>query len=110
MHARTVIANDRLGHKGRGLAVAGRDVMDHIFQNLQPVGALYERTEFRTDFVLTRARHFVMVHFDRHTHLLKNEAHFAAHILEAIDRGHRKIAALHGGPMGEVAAFKFASG
>ena len=84
--------------------------MDHVFKNLQPVGALHERAELRADFVLTSACHFVMVHFDRHTHLLKDQAHFAAHILEAIDRGHGKIAALDGGPMGEVAAFKFASG
>ena len=42
VHAGTVVADDRLGHEGRGLAVGMGDVPDGILQDLQPVGALHE--------------------------------------------------------------------
>jgi len=41
VHARTVVAVNRLGHEAGGLAVNLRDLLDAIFVNLQMVGHLH---------------------------------------------------------------------
>ena len=51
VHARTVVANDRLRHEGGGLAVLVRNVVHDVLEDLGPVGALDQRIEdgrFRT--------------------------------------------------------------
>jgi len=104
VHARTVVADDRLGHEGGRLAIAVRDVVDHVLHRLQPVGTLHQRRELRADFVLPGPRHLVVMHFHRNAHLLEDQAHLGAHVLERIDRRHREITALHWRAVREVAA------
>ena len=39
MHARAIVANDRLGHKGGGFTEVMGNVLHHVLQDLGPVGA-----------------------------------------------------------------------
>ena len=52
MHARAVVAHDRLGHKGRGLAVLLGDVMHHVFIDLHVVGGVDQGGELKAQFGL----------------------------------------------------------
>ena len=76
VHARAVVADDRLGHEGRGLAVAVRDVLDDVLagsaasrraapavSNLVPISHL------------AGGRDFVVMHFDLDAQLLEEQAH-----------------------------------
>ena len=103
VHARTVIAEDGLGHEGRGLAVALGDLMDAVLVDLHVVGHRGQRAELETKFVL-RGSHFVMVLLDYGAHGLHRRKHFAAHVLSRVDRGDREIAALGANAVAEVAA------
>jgi hypothetical protein len=107
MPARTVIANDRLRHERRGLAVRVSDVVDDVLHLLQPVRALHERREPGADFVLALARHFVVVHFDRNADLFEQQTHFRADVLERVDRRDREVAALRARTVAGVAAVEF---
>ena len=104
MHARAVVAYQRLGHEGGGLAVGIGDVPHHVFQDLRPVCALHQRTELGADFVLTRTANFMVKDFHRNAEGLQNQRDFSAQILRAIDGRYRKIATLDGRTMAAVAA------
>ena len=52
----------------------------------------------------------MMMHLDRHTHLLEDQAHLGAHVLEGINRRDREIAALDRRAMGQIAAFEVQPG
>ena len=61
VHPGAVIADDRLRHERRRLAVGGRRVPHRVLQDLHPVGALNERREARADLALSGRRHLVVV-------------------------------------------------
>ena len=103
MHARAVVADDRLRHEGRRLAVGMRDVLDHVLLDLQPVGALNQRAELRAQFHLACRADFVVMHFDRNAERLEDQAHLGAHVLERIGRRHREVATLDAGTVARVA-------
>ena len=107
MHAAAVVTDQGLGHEGRGLAVTVGDVVHHILENLGGIRTLDQRIEAGADFALTGGRHFVVMNFDRHAHLLKDQTHGRADILQRIDRRHREIAALHARPMTDVAVIEY---
>ena len=86
MHARAVVAIDRLRHEGCGLAVDVGDLMDAVFVDLHLVGHEGQRIELHAEFVLGRG-HFVVVLLDLHAHLRHGAEHFAAHVLEAVNCG-----------------------
>jgi hypothetical protein len=48
----------------------------------------------------------MVMHFHRHTHLLENQAHLGAHVLQRIHRRNREVAAFDGRPVPAVAAFE----
>ena len=83
VHARTVIAENGLGHEGRGLAIGLRDVVDGIFVDLHMVGHRHERAELHAELVLRRSD-FVVMLLDDDAHLGHRRQHFAAHILRLI--------------------------
>ena len=56
VHARAVVADDRLRHEGRGLAVGMRDVVHGVLEDLHPVGALHQAVELGADLALARRR------------------------------------------------------
>ncbi len=104
MHARTIVAENRLRHESCRLAVGVRDLMDHVLVDLHLVGAGDQRVELDAEFVL-RCRHFVMVLFDNHAHFAEDRQHLGAHVLEAVDRRHGEIAALDARTVTEVSGF-----
>ena len=68
MHARAVVAEDRLRHEGGRLAIGMRHIVDHIFIDLHLVGHGDQRVEFHAELVLGGG-HFVMVLLDGDAHL-----------------------------------------
>jgi hypothetical protein len=86
-----------LGHEGGRLAVGVGHVPDHVLLQLQPVGALHQGAELGAELVLAGGGHLVVVHLDRDAELLEDQAHLGAHVLEAVDRRHREVAALDAG-------------
>jgi len=106
VHARTVVAEDGLRHEGRGLAIAGRDVVDDVLQDLDPVCPLNQRRELGADLALPGTGDLVVVDLDRHAHLLQDQDHLRAHVLQRIHRRHREVAALHRRTVAAVAALE----
>ena len=106
MHAGAVVANDGLGHEGGGFAVSVGHVLHHVLEYLRPVGALNQRAETGADFVLAGASDFMVKHFNRNAKAFQNQRHFGAHVLRAVHRWHREVAAFDGGTMSAVAAFE----
>jgi hypothetical protein len=90
VHSRAVVADDRLRHERRGLAIGLRDVPDRVLQDLQPVGALDQRLELRADLALAGVGDFVVMDFDVDPLGDHHLAHFRADVLERIDRRHGK--------------------
>ncbi len=67
MHARAVIALDRLRHEGRGLAIGMGHVLHDILVLLHGIGAVDQRAELHAQFMLGRGHFVVMLfHFDAH--------------------------------------------
>ena len=110
VHARAVVADDRLRHERRGLAVGVRGVVDHVLHLLQPVGALHQRREAGADLALAGVRDLVVVDLDLDAHLVEREAHRGADVLQRVDRRHRKVAALHRRAVAHVAALELLGG
>ena len=102
VHARAVVAVDRLRHERRGLAVAVGDIVDAVFVDLQWSAMLHQRAELHAEFVLA-LRHLVVVLFDHHAHLAHGGQHLGAQVAFAVDRRHREVAALHRRPVAHVA-------
>src|SRR3546814_5193707 len=73
VHARTVVAVQRLRHEGRGAAVGVSNVVYAVLQGLDFVSLLDQRVEFHADFVLAGSRHFVVVNrSEEHTSELQS--------------------------------------
>ena len=106
MHARAVVARIGLGHEGGCFAVGIRHVPDHVLEHLSPVGALHQGAKAGANLVLASACHLMVEHLNRDAQRLKNERHFSAHVLGAVDRGHWKVAAFDRGTMAPVTAFE----
>ena len=78
VHARAVVADERLRHEGRRLAVAVRHVVDGVLEDLHFVGLLHEAAGTHADFALAAGGHFVVMHFDLEAHLFERVAHRAS--------------------------------
>jgi hypothetical protein len=94
VHARAVVAKERLGHEGRGHAALPRDTLHHIFVDHHIVGHARECGEAHVDLALTAGRHFMMVGLNRNAELLEQQHHFGARILERIRGRYREISRL----------------
>ena len=103
VHARAIVAEDRLRHEGRRLAVALRDHVDAVFVDLHVVGHRRQRAELEAELMLGRGD-LVVVLLDHRAHLRHRRQHLAAHVLRRILRRHREIAALGADAVAEVAA------
>ena len=106
MHARTVVAIDRLRHEGGGLAVDVGDLMDAIFVDLHLVGHQRQGVELHAEFVLGGSD-FVVMLLDLDAHLGHGAEHFRAHVLHRILRRNREVAGLGADAVTEVAALIF---
>ena len=64
MHARTIITEDWLRHKGRQFAMLIRSVFAAYF-TLRTLSALESSVKLHADFVLARGCHFMVMNFNR---------------------------------------------
>ncbi len=103
VHARAVVAVDRLRHEARGLAVDLRDLRDAVLVDLQLVGHQRHRRELHAELVLG-GRHLVVVLLDLHAHLGHGGEHFRTHVLRRVLRRDREVAFLGADVMPEIAA------
>src|SRR5260370_36689213 len=94
MHARAVVALDRLWHEGRRLAVLVRDVVHDVFVDLHVVGGAHQGVKFSPQLGLAW-RHLMVVLFDREPHIVHHRKHFGPEIALAMERRHREKAALY---------------
>ena len=106
VHARAVVAIDRLRHEGGGLAVDVRDLVDAILVDLHLVGHQRHGVELHAELVLGGSD-FVVMLLDLDAHLGHGAEHFRAHVLHRILRRDREVAALGADAVAEVAAFIF---
>src|SRR5678816_1624455 len=102
VHTGTVVADDRLRHERRRLAMLCSNVVDGILQAHDPVAALNEGRKLRADFILTRGCHFMVMDFNHDTHAFERLADFGADVLERIDRRNGEVTALNSGAMALV--------
>ncbi len=109
VHARTVVAEDRLRHEARGLAVGGSHLMDHVLVDLHVVGERDHRPELDAEFML-RGGDLVMVLLDDDAHLRHDREHLGADVLAAVDRRYREVAALGARTVAEVAHLVLGAG
>src|SRR5690606_27750316 len=94
VHAGTVVANDRLGHEGSGLAVGVGNVVYAVLQDLHFVSLFHQGVGANTDFALAGSGDFVVVNFNVQAHLLHGSAHGGAQVVQGVYRGNREVAAL----------------
>src|SRR6266849_6989997 len=93
VHAGAVVAVDRFGHEGRGLAVDVGDLVDAVFVDLHLVGHAHHGGELEAQLVLGGAD-LVVVLLDLAAHPRHGAEHLRAHVLGGIQRRHREIAFL----------------
>ena len=110
VHARTVVAIQRLRHEGSGLAVGIGYVVHAVLQGLNFVSLGHQGVELHADFVLTGSGHFVVVHFDDQAHLFHGVAHGGTDFVVVVARRNREVTALDGRAVALVAAFDIAVG
>lgn len=102
VHARAVVAEDRLRHEGCRFAIGIGDLVHNILVDLHLVGAGDQRVELHAQLVLCGS-HFVVMLFNDDAHFGENRQHFGAHVLQAVDRRNREITALDARTVAEVA-------
>ncbi len=109
MHARAVVAINRLRHEGCRLAIGNSDVVDAVFVDLHEVGRADQRVELRAKLMLG-LRDFVVMLFDRQAHLAHRRQHFSAEIVLAVDRSAGEVTTLHTRTVTQVALGIFLQG
>ncbi|EBA09822.1 hypothetical protein SSE37_08438 [Sagittula stellata E-37] len=109
VHARTVVALDRLRHERCRTTVGLRHVVDDVLVFLQLVGLFGQRGEDKAQLVL-RGRHFVVVLVDLHAEAFHGRQHLGADVLAIVGRVHREVAALVGRTVAQVAHLEFRVG
>ncbi len=92
VHAGAVIAEDRLGHERRHLAVLPRHVADDVLVIHHVVRHLLQGREAHVDLALAGGSYLVMMHFHRDADFLHLQNDLGAQILELIGRRHREVA------------------
>src|SRR5690606_9156693 len=110
VHAAAVVADERLGHEGGGLAVAVGDVLDHVLGGQQFVGLLHQRAELGADLALAGIGHLVVVDLGLDADGLQRLAHLGADVVQRVQRRDREVAALHARAVAGVAALVLAAG
>ena len=86
VHAAASLTVDRLGHKGRGLAVLERRVADDVLDHHARVGHLAHLAKLRLDLKLTRAADLRVVVLDGNAGFFHVQAHLAAALIGAVKR------------------------
>ncbi len=110
MHARAVVAKDRLGHEGHRLAELPGGVLDDVLELHHVVAGVEQGVELVVDLLLAPRAHLVVGALDLQADLVHLQAHRVPDVGEVVDRRHREVATLSARLVPEVAAFFLAAG
>ena len=95
VHARTVIAGQRLGHKRCRLAILYRRVLDDVLERLNIIRRMQQRVEAVVDLLLSAAADLVVVALNRKTCILQVSDHLIADIYRLVIGRGGEVATLH---------------
>jgi hypothetical protein len=94
MHAGAVVAENRLRHEGRGLAVLAGNVLDDVLVPHQVVAHFQQRREAHVDLGLARSGHLVVLLLYGDADPLHRHHHFLADVVLRVGGRHREVALL----------------
>src|SRR6266498_3203413 len=110
VHARTVVAEDRLWHERDGLAVGPRDALDDVLEIHQVIGGSEQGVESEVDLRLPRRAYLVVLHLDIDAGRQELLDDLRTKVRQMVHRRDGEIATLVARLIGEVAARLVASG
>ena len=84
VHARAVVAEDRLGHERHRLAVPVGHVPDDVLVGHHLVGHARQRVEAQVDLALAARGDLVVVEFARDAEPLQRQHHLGAQVVEGV--------------------------
>src|SRR5207245_1669833 len=76
VHSRSIVAEERLRHECRRLAILVSSITNYIFEYLQVVGRAQQRRIPKIDFALTRGRYFMVMTFNGDPTLRQDQRDF----------------------------------
>ncbi len=91
VHPRAVVPEEGFRHEGGRLAVAPRDIANHVLVQVHLVARSHKGVETDVDFRLASGRHFVVLPFDLHAQILQHQRDLVADILLCVGWRHREI-------------------
>ena len=94
VHARAVVAEDRLRHERRRLAGGAGRVLDDVLVGHDLVGHPRQRLEAEVDLALAAGGHLVVVELARDAQPLEGEHHPGAQVVQRVVRRGREVALL----------------
>ena len=94
VHARSVVAEDGLGHEGHGMPPPGRHILGHILVDLHMVGHCQHLAEANIYFGLACGADFVVLYLHMYAAFLEHMHHLRAEVLEGVHRREREVAHL----------------
>ena len=110
VHARAVVAEERLRHEGRGLALLPRGVLDDVLEQLDVVGRVEQRVEAVVDLGLAAGADLVVRALEDEPGLDQPQRDVVAEVGLLVDGGDGEVAALLARRVAEVAALDLAAG
>ena len=110
VHAGAVVAEERLGHEGRGLAVLPGGVLDDVFEHLHLVAGVQQGRELVVDLGLARGADLVVRALDGEADVDQPAHHGVAQVGVVVQRRDGEVAALVRGLVAAVAALLLLAG
>ena len=102
VHPRAVVAEQRLGHKSRHLAVGLGHILDHILEDGHRVRHPGQRVVAHVDFGLAGVGDFVVMLFHHDVKVLNLLHHLGADVLEGVEGRRREVALFEARAVGQV--------
>ena len=94
VHARAVVAEERLRHERHGLAGRAGDVLDHVLVGHDLVGHAGQRLVAEVDLALAARGDLVVMELARDPEPLEGEHHRRAQVVQRVVRRRREVALL----------------
>ena len=104
VHARAIVAKNRLRHERGRFAKSVRHIVDRIFVDLKVISNRCECLELHAQLVLS-GRHFVVMLFDFDAHFSHRREHFRPQVLCAVDWVYWEVTTLCAGTVTHIAHF-----
>ena len=110
VHTGTVITEHRFRHKGCSFTETVRNVVNHIFVDLNFVCFFGHGIEAGCHFVLTSSCNFVVMSFNNQAHLFHYQTHSGAQVLCGVHWWNREVTTFNSRTVTFVTAFVFGGG